>query len=319
MIFINRKMKEHPLIWTHFAQAGVIRFGELSSQISLSQDETGVWKWRDSRPVIWQLVRDIAFLSVWGIPRPPPPPQSIRPGQWFWPVVGVSAAGSHLVRLDVVVVGVFNYSKPCHVSLYNFMHWPIQAPWWKRWLWRWRWRGWWRRRPHGGERGRRRQAADTETTATTTTIFRQRHMWQRQKPQERQTEMCGGQSKETGRKTATEMDRESPVHCQCAGIPDSLTLLEPTNGLPFPPPPGPQAPATARWPDLAVWTTTTTITTTIYNNDHDHCLWRTETIENSKFIRWKKLISVAFFLFLHTFYFVAFCSDMIRILGYIKT
>jgi len=96
---------------TYFAQAAtVIRFSELTSLISLTRVETGTWKWRDSRPVIWRLVQDIAFLSVWGL----------SPFIWFWPAIQVavvSAAGSHLVRLDVVVVVVFNYSKPCHVSV----------------------------------------------------------------------------------------------------------------------------------------------------------------------------------------------------------
>jgi len=39
------------------------------------------------------------------------------------------------------------------------------------------------------------------------------------------------------------------------------------------------------------------------DGEHDHGLWQTETIENSKFIRWKKLISVAFLFSAHFLFF----------------
>jgi len=156
----------------------------------------------------------------------------------------------------------------------------------------------------------------------TTTIFRQSHMWQRQQPQNRQrwgdVRRVRGRAREGVRRRACEGDGE---RAGCTGKVAYQTVWRcwsprmapvPPSARPSPPLPAPtcHAPLPLQWPDLAVWTSTTTIiTTTIDNNDdHDHCLWQTETIENSKFIRWKKLISVAFF-FQPTFCFSIFLYE----------
>lgn len=120
-----------------------------------------------------------------------------------------------------------------------------------------------------------------------------------------------------GSEMVTEREKERARQSESwqSGIPDSLTLLEPTNGpscrafhLP-----SPSLLLVARSCRLDEHSDNNNNnnsnrkqqqqkSTTTIDNDHDHCLWQTETIENSKFIRWKKLISVASFFFC-TFFF----------------